>query len=339
MTMRNKDIILEKLRQHTGETVSGEALASELGISRQAVWKSVQSLRDMGYIINSSGNNGYILDPENTVFTTESVEEILGKDVERLGIDLKVVDDVSSTNNALKEEAKRGAREGTVLIAKHQSAGKGRLGRRFFSPKHGIYMSFILRPKLSMHESMYLTTIAAVAVRDSIESVTGKDAGIKWVNDIYVDGKKISGILTEAEADIESQSLSFAIVGIGINVTDPDGGWPAEIKDVAGSIYGAVDCPPGAMARISAEVIRNYFEIYRRLPDRSFMKSYGDHQILKGKRISVIRRDGSIEATALGTDEDGRLLVRFDDGSETALFTGEVSVRLAGTEEMNKPVF
>ncbi len=337
MSIREK--LLEIFKSKAGVPVTGEDLATKLNVTRSAVWKNVIALREAGFDIRSEGNRGYIFSPENDVFTTESVRKDLGDGTDALGLFVTVVDESESTNKEMKAAAKDGAPEGTCLIAKKQTAGKGRLGRKFFSPKRGIYLSFILKPRLSMQDSMMLTTIAAVAVRDAIEEVCGVDTGIKWVNDVYIGNKKVAGILTEATADIETQTLNFGVVGIGINVTDPEGGWPEELKEIAGSIYGEKMASPGVMSKLSAAVIKNYFEYYRKLPERTFMESYAKNQILTGKDIYVIKPESSIKATALGVDREGRLMVRYEDGREETIFTGEVSVRLAGTETKNRPVF
>lgn len=334
-----KDQVLDIFSENAGIPVSGQDIADRLGITRAAVWKVIAALKEDGYVITASGNRGYIFSKQNDVMTTASVVRDLKDAVENLNLLVSVIDETESTNNDMKEAAKAGAPEGTCLIAKKQTAGKGRLGRSFFSPRTGIYFSFILRPHLAMKDSMLLTTIAAVAVRDAIEEVTGFETGIKWVNDVYINGKKVCGILTEAEADVESQTLSYAVVGIGINITDPEGGWPDEIKNSAASIYGNGQAPAGVMSALAAAVIRNYFAYYSKLPEHVFMKSYKEHQILTGKKISVIRPDSSISATALGVDDEGRLLVKYDDGREEAIFTGEVSVRLAGNENVNRPEF
>lgn len=334
--------ILKILEESRGEAVSGERIAKMVHITRSAVWKNINSLKKAGFLINSTNNKGYELTAENDIFHETSIygalSDLKGEKINTL-LDIEVLEEVTSTNTLLKEEARAGAKEGRVLVAKRQTLGRGRLGRSFFSPKKGIYLSFVLRPAISFRESLLLTTIGAVAVTEAVKEVTGKIAGIKWVNDVYLEDKKICGILTEAEADVENGSLSYAVVGIGLNLTEPDEGLSEELKDVAGFIYGKEDCPKGTMARLVAAILRNYFYYYEKLPEPAFMEAYRNSQILVGKDIFVFSADEKKLATVLGVDDEARLLVKYPDGREEALFTGEVSVREVGKEASNPPQF
>lgn len=334
--------ILKILEKNIGRAVSGEQIGEELNLTRSAVWKNINRLKKEGYHILSTNNKGYELSADNDIFTAESIYESIEKEGDFLittGLDISVMDEVGSTNTLLKEEARKGAKEGRVLVAKKQTEGRGRLGRSFFSPKKGVYLSFILRPNISFRESLLLTTIAAVAVTEAVKEVTGKAAGIKWVNDVYLDGKKICGILTEAEADVENGSLAYAVVGIGINITEPDEGVSDELKDIAGFLYGKEACPKGILAKLTAAVIQKYFYYYERLPNNYFMDVYRKNQILLGKEIYVISSDVKKKAKVLGVDEEARLLVEYEDGKKESLFTGEVSVREVGKEGSNPPIF
>ena len=342
--MRTEDRVLELLEESRGKAVSGERLAELLGISRTAVWKHIKALKEKGYEISSVSNRGYELIESPDVFSTESVmEELAGKEnvyKGKIRIEAEVRDEVTSTNAILKDMAAGGEPEGRVIIAKRQTDGRGRLGRNFFSPKNGIYLSILLRPDMDYREAMLLTTIAAVAVVEAVREVTDRDTGIKWVNDVYLDGRKICGILTEAATDVESGRLSYAVVGIGVNITKPsEEDIPDELKDIAGFVYDDKEPPKGVMSRLSAAIVKNYFKYYEKLPEHSFMESYKKHQILLDKDIFVITPEGKKKARAYGVDDEARLLVEYEEGGKEALFTGEVSVREAGDERKNMPKF
>lgn len=236
-----------------------------------------------------------------------------------------VKESVSSTNTVLKELAEQGASEGTVIIAEQQSTGKGRLGRRFHSPKGtGLYMSILLRPKFSAEESLSITTAAAAAVASAIESVTGRKALIKWVNDIYVDGYKVCGILTEASVNFKTNGLDYAILGIGVNIKEPEGGFSDDIKDIAGALYKQQP-PMNTRNTLTAEILNRFFDYYNVISDRTFMNEYKKRSLLDGMKIHFVRGEEKYFGTVLGVDDSARLLV--DTSSGIATFSaGEVAI-------------
>ncbi len=342
--MKTADQVLDLLEKNKGKAISGERIAEVLGISRAAVWKHIKALKEEGYVISSVSNRGYELLETGDVFSTKSImQELTDKENGyngKIKLEAEVRDEVTSTNALLKDMAAEGADEGRALIAKKQTAGRGRLGRNFFSPKNGIYLSILLKPDMDFREAMLLTTIAAVAVVEAVREVTGKDTGIKWVNDVYLEGKKICGILTEAVTDVENGKLSYAVVGIGVNITKPsDENFPEELRDIAGFIYDGEEPPKGIMSKLAASIIKKYFKYYEKLPEHSFMESYKQHQILLNKKIFVITSESSKKARVKGVDDEARLLVEYEDGKEEALFTGEVSIREVGSEKKNMPKF
>ena len=233
--MRIQDAVLDALEKNRGEYLSGEQLASSLGVSRNAVWKAIQKLEEAGHKIRAVPKRGYTLAPESDVLTVQSVSRFLDTD---MSVYLQVQTEVTSTNTLLKAQAEQGAPEGTVLIAESQTAGKGRLGRHFTSPPGtGIYFSLLLRPHCTAEKSLFITTTAAVAVCEAIEQVTGLNPQIKWVNDVYLNEKKVCGILTEASVDFENGGLNWAVLGIGINIAVPEDGFPEEIRSISLSAY------------------------------------------------------------------------------------------------------
>lgn len=240
------------------------------------------------------------------------------------GLSFELYDCVDSTNRLAKERAANGAAEGLVILSDTQTAGRGRLGRTFCSPAGtGLYMSVVLRPVLPAEKALLITTAAAVAVCRAIERVSDRKAQIKWVNDVYCDEKKVCGILTEAA--FAGDNMAYAVLGIGINVRDPEGGFSCEIADIATSVYGGRG---GDRCALAAAVLDAFFEEYARLSEEHHVQEYRDRSCLIGKAITVKAPTGDCAATALGVDEQCRLLVRYGDGREDALSSGDVSIRI-----------
>lgn len=320
-----KERLLPLLRER-GDYLSGEEAAGLLGVSRNAVWKAVSALKADGYQIEAVTNRGYKLIDSGDVLSAAEIEKHLGSLSERLNIEVKST--VTSTNILLKEKAASGAPEGTVLAAAEQTAGRGRFTRRFFSPSDsGVYFSILLRPKLSAENAALITTAAAVAVAEAAEELCGIKAEIKWVNDVLIEGRKICGILTEASLNLESGELDYAVLGIGLNVYEPVGGFPQEIANTAGPIFK--ERGAGFRSRITAAVLERFFKYYDSLSERLFLKAYRERCIVIGKKITVLSGGGSRPALALGVDDSCRLNVKYPDDSEDLLSSGEISVRLS----------
>ena len=320
--MTIKQQVLKALVKNMGKSVSGEQLSKELFCSRNAVWKAIKSLENDGYEIEATTNKGYCLKNENVTFSSVLVEKYLK-------IDCKVIvlDDIDSTNNYLKKLAEDGEKENTVVIAKHQSGGKGRMGRSFFSPKSGLYMSILLRPNFSAEKSLFITTATAVAVSDAIDSLSDKSSSIKWVNDVFIDSKKVCGILTEASIDFETGGLSYAVVGLGVNLYHPADGFPEDIKNIAGTVFDS-EISGDEKAKFAAEIINGFFNIYNNFENSDYMKKYKSKSFILGKKINVIKGDKKIPATAIDIDDEARLLVEYETGERESLFSGEVSIKL-----------
>ena len=328
--MEIRDCVLQILRE-SPEAVSGETMAQRLGISRSGVWKAVRKLREEGYGIEAATTKGYRLTSESGVFSPENIRRLLASDMEGIEIDLR--EEVSSTNTVLKELAEQGRQEGLVLIAENQVRGKGRLGRSFYSPRgSGLYMSILLRPELPPEDSLAITTTAAVAVAEAVSAVTGRQAMIKWVNDVYLSGRKICGILTEAAIDFESRRLDYAVLGIGVNILEPPGGFPPEIAEVAGALYKE-EAPAQTRTRLAAEILNRFFAFYRALPEHSYMGAYKKLSLLTGREITFQQGRETWEGTVLGIDDEARLVVRLDSGEERAFGAGEVSIVKKGLLE------
>ncbi|MDO4564909.1 MAG: biotin--[acetyl-CoA-carboxylase] ligase [Clostridia bacterium] len=232
---------------------------------------------------------------------------------------IEYLSSIDSTNTYLKKLAQNGALEGKVVVAREQSAGRGRNGRSFFSSGGlGIYMSILLRPNFSMQDASRLTCLAAVAVARAIEPYSKTPVGIKWVNDIFIGGKKVCGILTES-ASADGRRPEYVVVGIGLNLCAPPEGFPPEIKSVATALFEDMRPAKEAYEPIIRSVLDNFYELYQGWDERAFILEYAERSILKGCRVSVDNREGIV----LRIDERCRLCVRFDDGEELAIASGE----------------
>ncbi|MBQ9708564.1 MAG: biotin--[Firmicutes bacterium] len=213
--MTTKDAVLGALKEHRGEYLSGEELSGALHLSRTSIWKAIKTLREEGHIIEAVTNRGYMLIPDNRLITESGVRE--GLSDANKNIPIHVYDVIDSTNLQARKLAQEGAPGSTVVIARQQTAGRGRLGRGFFTPREVIYLSIIIKPDFDLSKSVLITSAAAVAVAEAIEEVAGLEANIKWVNDVYVDGRKVCGILTEGITDLDTGRIEFLVIGIGLN--------------------------------------------------------------------------------------------------------------------------
>lgn len=321
--MTTKEKLFSLLAAQRGAYYSGEEIAAQLEISRTAVWKAVKALQADGYEISAVRNRGYCLTGSADVLSTGQIQELLHWP----GAAVEVHPSLPSTNALLRERANAGAPEGTVVIAAAQTRGRGRLGRSFYSPADtGLYLSVLLRPEgYSPSEAVRVTTMAAVAACEAVEALSGKTAQIKWVNDVFLEGRKVCGILTEGSFNLELGSLEYIVLGIGINVYPPVEGFPQEIAATAGAV---LDAPQeGGRNRLAAEFLNQFFAVYQNDP-AEYARRYRDRSLVIGKHITVITPQGTREATALDIDRDCRLVVRWMDGSVESLSSAEISVRI-----------
>lgn len=320
--MQLKEEILQILEENKGSFVSGEHIAEKLYVSRNAVWKSVDSLKKNGYRIDAVRKRGYCLSEDSNIFSTQAILAALPSSLrEFINIEIKPI--TGSTNTDLKKSAENGATEGTVLIALEQTGGKGRLGRNFYSPKKtGLYMSILLRPVFPAEKSLYITTCAATAVSEAIDCSAGVRSSIKWVNDVYLDGKKVSGILTEASLDFESGGLHYAVCGIGVNISTEM--FPDKLGNIAGSIYNG---KKDLRAKLAAEIITRFFDYYNTLEQLKFLDEYRRRSFLIGEHIEFIMNNKDFSGVAEDIDEKARLVVKLDNGEIIALSSGEVQLK------------
>lgn len=267
------------------------------------------------------------------LFEKESINETFVRkyfNQETEGLSLQVFPVVDSTNVLLREQAKEGAPDGTVIIAGEQTAGKGRLGRSFYSPSGtGVYLSLLLRQEEPDADlTGRITTMAAVAASEAIEKVSGKKAGIKWVNDIYMEGKKVCGILAEGSFSQARGILDSVILGIGFNVFLPGKGFPEELSEKAGAILDSYR--DQAREQLAAEFLNRFFYYYHLQDHKSYVEKYRERCFVTGQKIDVVTPAGRRRALALSLDENCHLKVRYEDGKEEDLSSGEISIRPVG---------
>ncbi len=319
-----KDRVLEALWSNADRSISGEELASRLNLSRTAVWKAVEQLRGEGYLIESAPRRGYRLLSKSDVLSATGI----GKYLDCPGLRLQVEEELGSTNTALKELANRGEPAGLALVAGRQTAGRGRMGRSFYSPgDSGVYLSLLLRPALPAQEATRITACAAVAVAETLEELSGEPARIKWVNDVFMRGKKVCGILTEASLDCESGRLNYAVPGIGVNALPPAGGFPPELRDVAGAVFSDRELPE-LRCRIAAGILNRLWHFCGGDALEDCYEAYRSRSLVLGRQVEILAPERPPEpALVLDLERDFALRVRLSDGSERRLLSGEVRVR------------
>lgn len=321
--MTVKEHILKLLENNRGKYYSGQDIAEEINVSRAAVWKAVKQLQADGYRIDAVSNKGYCMSDDNDIISADSIKKYLTVPINNI----EVYKTVTSTNDLAKQYALDLKPEGTVIVAREQTAGRGRKGRSFYSPMStGVYISVLLRPELTAEKTLYITTAAAVAVAKAIEKISGKEAKIKWVNDIFVDGKKVCGILTEGAIDFETGKMQYAVLGIGVNIKKPENDFPSEIQNIAGSVFDTTDKEVSSI--IVAEILNNFMNYYKNLANKPFYEEYKKRMFLIGKQLTVYSGKDSYPAVAIDLDEELSLVVKDENGNIKKLNTGEVSIKI-----------
>jgi BirA family biotin operon repressor/biotin-[acetyl-CoA-carboxylase] ligase len=313
--------VLQVLRG-AADAVSGEYLAAQLGLSRAAVWKRVHRLKAQGYVIEGSPRRGYrLLAVPDKLLPAEVLQ---GLQARRLKGPVHHFETLDSTNDLAKELAARGAPEGTVVVAEAQTGGRGRLGREWDSPPAvGLYVSLVLRPMLPPVDLPQITLTSAVAVVRAVRRVAGVAPGIKWPNDLLLNGKKLGGILTEMET--ESDRIRHVVVGLGLNVNNPE--FPAELAATATSLTLATG---GAFSRV--HLLRAWLDEFDGLYDRFLRQGFAEIlaewkglAVTLGRPVTVRQGPREISGLALDVAPDGALLLRIDGGEIVRVISGEIT--------------
>ena len=318
--------IVEMLKSAGNSFVSGESIAGELKISRTAVWKHIQKLREHGYEIISRERRGYKLKDAPDLLLPSEIQ--IGLKTQIVGVEMHYRPSVESTNYLAKALAYHGAKDGTIVVAEEQTGGKGRLDRKFFSPRgKGIWFSVILRPNILPKDASKCTLMAAVAVAQAMNRFNLKSE-IKWPNDIMFNGRKLVGILTEMTGEIGK--IDYIVIGVGINVNISRDEFPEEICDVAASL-SEMTGEEMSRVQIFRAVLEEFDKLYREISANGFdkiFKLWRKYNVTLGKKVRVISaEDGkSFEGTAVDLNEDGALVVETADGRQ-AVYAGDVSIR------------
>jgi len=320
-----KSRIIEALKENTHTFLSGEELSQKLGVSRTAVWKVIKQLKEEGYEIESVSRKGYRLIQEGDSLNAVALKLELKES--KLIQHIEHFESVDSTNTYAKNIAAEGAVEGTLIIADEQVKGRGRLGRMWTSPKGtGIWMSLILRPDIEPIHAAKMTQIAAAAMNEAIVRVTGLDAGIKWPNDIIVSRKKVCGILTEMSAELNT--VNYVVVGIGVNVNVEE--FPEEIRETATSLK--IESGKSLKRKdIVVEFVKQFETLYNAYIKEESLQSTLNycrtHSVTIGQKVRIIHKNETLFGEAMDLNQDGELLVKFENGEVKPVFYGEVSVR------------
>ena len=320
----NKKTLLELLRQ--GRYVSGAELAGALRLSRTAVWKAVEQLRREGYPIDSIPRRGHRLSSGSDVLSAEGIRRYLSHSE----LSLRYFPTITSTNTVLKALAAENAPAPLALVAGEQTAGRGRLGRSFYSPpESGLYLSLLLRPDLEAADATRLTACAAVATAEAIRELSGIRPDIKWVNDLLIRGRKVCGILTEAGLNLETGRMDYVVIGIGINTRIPAREFPEEIRETAGAVFGS-DPVPDLRNRLAASILDHLLDDSTDPASEEVFRKYRDASLAPGQPIRILSPGREpVPAQALELERDFSLRVRLEDGSEQLLRSGEISIRLS----------
>jgi len=304
------------------DILSGEELSKGLGVSRSSIWKHIQGLRDQGYQILSCPKLGYrlVVRPDGLL----PAEIRAGLSTEIIGKEILHFKEISSTNDLGLKLARQGYPEGTLIIAECQSCGRGRLDRSWVSPEGGIYLSLILRPQASPDRVPFLTLLAGVAVAKGIKKILNLPLLLKWPNDLLINGKKVSGILTEMEAELDK--VNFTVVGIGINVNVRADQLPERPDYPAISLMvemgREVDRRP-LLQEILLAIEDGYLE-FKAGNYTSILEAYRELDGILGKKAKIKTLQGVIEGEAEGIEKDGALRLRLSNGRVKRIRSGEV---------------
>lgn len=257
---------------------------------------------------------------------SQRISELLDNGLENK-IEIQTLEKATSTNTLVKDVASE-KNEGFLIVAGEQTAGRGRMGRSFFSPgDSGVYMSLLLKPQIKPEDAVQITTAAAVSVCRALERLGVSDSKIKWVNDIYINNKKVCGILTESSFNAQSGMLDFAVLGVGVNIYESKEGFPEEIKDIAGAVFS--ERKENLRNEFIANFISEFFGFYKELSAKKHLAEYKERSCVLGKAINIIQGKSIRSAKAIDIDENCNLVVELPDGATEKLYSGEISIRFS----------
>lgn len=323
MTSTVKNKVLQRLFEANGEPISGQKLAEEFGVSRTAIWKYIKEFEGEGYEIGTVRKKGYYLITIPDLVTAANIKRYLK--THHYGQEIAYYQSCPSTQPIAHELAQDEAKDGTIVIAEEQLQSKGRMARPWASKAYkGIWMSVITRPPLSPQEAPQMTLVAAVAITRAIEEVTGLTPQIKWPNDLLMNGKKITGILTELQADPDL--VKSIIIGIGMNVNQDEAEFPAELSSIATSlkIEKGETINRAALVATVLKYLEHYTDLYVAngfTPIKLLWESYSN---TIGKQVRAVMLRETVEGKAIGITEEGMLELQLPDGTIRAIYSGDI---------------
>lgn len=316
--MNIKDKILEKLIASRGEPVSGERLASELSVSRSAIWKHIKALKEEGYAIESSTNLGYSLISTPDLLTPGEIKAGLKTSV--IGKDIHYFKETESTNTIAREIANT-VGEGVVVIAESQTQGRGRLGRKWISPEGGIWLSIILKPRIQPLYAPRITLLAGVAVAKTIRSI-GLQARIKWPNDVLINEKKVCGILTEIEAEIDL--IDHCVVGIGIDANVDTESFPEDVRESSTSLKKELGHEINRVEFVQ-RLLEEFEALYLKFQNEGFpsiLEEWRNMSATIGEWVKITTQTKTIYGEAIGVDNEGALILETGEGQLEKIVAG-----------------
>jgi len=317
--------LIKVLHEKGDDFISGEELAEHLGVTRTAIWNHVSRLREIGYTIDALPHLGYRLSGIPDKMLPDEIRNVLG--TEFIGNKIYAFDKTDSTNDIASRLAEGGEPEGALVVAEQQGKGRGRLGRSWFSPKgKGLWFSLVLRPELPPSAAPQVTLAGAVACAKAVRVVAGVDALIKWPNDVVVNNRKVCGILTEMNTDMDR--IRHVVMGIGMNVNVDDEEFPYELKSTATSVKIEAGKAVSRLALL-ASVLHAFEALYVRLKQGDF-ESVKQEWIglsnIVGKFVRVAAEGRTLEGYAVGVDFRGNLIVRLANGLNEYVISGDVRI-------------
>lgn len=332
MVSKIRQSLLASLSAHQDKYVSGQQLAEESGCSRTAIWKHIEELRGDGFSIESKRKKGYRLIGRSDLLTENDI--LLGLETKKLGRNVIYFDSVDSTQKVAHKLAQEQAPEGTLVIAEEQVTGRGRMARPWHSPKGtGIWMSLLLKPALPPQKAPQFTLIAAVAVVQAIHDVSGIQVEIKWPNDLLLHGRKLTGILTELQAD--SEQIHSLIIGIGMNINQQKEDFPDDLSSIATSLSiekGELISRAAIVQRVMYHLER-YYDIYMKKGFAPIKLLWESYAISIGKNITARTLNGTLTGVASGITDEGVLLLEDSEGTIHPIYSADIELNLNDREK------
>jgi BirA family biotin operon repressor/biotin-[acetyl-CoA-carboxylase] ligase len=320
------DEILQLLRKHPSAFLSGQEISRRLKVSRTAVWKRLRRLRTLGYEIEASTRSGYRLMQSPDLLTPSEINPILK--TKWIGRTIHHFQTLDSTNSKAYQLALNGAKEGEVVISESQEKGRGRLGRQWFSPPFlNLYISVILRPKISPHQASLITLMAAVATAEAIQKFSGFLPLIKWPNDILLRGRKAAGLLNEIHSEMDR--IHFVILGVGVNLNMDEKMFSKEIRAVATSLKIEIGRTVSrkAFLQFFLQELEKWYSIFLEEGGAVILKAWRDRAHIKGRQVKVTSFGETVAGIAIDVDSDGALILETEDGKQKRVVAGDIEYK------------